>query len=109
VSPRTTLARLHKHDIDEAFYILQGELIVQVDDEVFTKRAGETAFAPRNVPHALANHSDADARYLLVCTPAGLERHSTGVAGGTCSTRSSRSRAPDPAERGGPCCVRNRI
>jgi quercetin dioxygenase-like cupin family protein len=66
---------LHTHDFDEAFYMLEGELIFQVADELFTKRAGELAFAPRNVPHALANHSDADARYLLVCTPAGLERH----------------------------------
>jgi quercetin dioxygenase-like cupin family protein len=66
---------LHMHDFDEAFYMLEGELIFQVADELFTKRAGELAFAPRNVPHALANHSDADARYLLVCTPAGLERH----------------------------------
>jgi quercetin dioxygenase-like cupin family protein len=65
---------LHKHDFDEAFYMLDGELIFQVEDELFTKRAGELAFAPRNVAHALANHSDADARYLLVCTPAGLER-----------------------------------
>jgi quercetin dioxygenase-like cupin family protein len=66
---------LHRHDFDEAFYMLEGELIFQVGDELFTKRAGELAFAPRNVAHALANHSDADARYLLVCTPAGLERH----------------------------------
>jgi quercetin dioxygenase-like cupin family protein len=66
---------LHTHDFDEAFYMLEGELIFQVADELCTKRAGELAFAPRNVPHALANHSDADARYLLVCTPAGLERH----------------------------------
>jgi quercetin dioxygenase-like cupin family protein len=65
---------LHKHDFDEAFYMLEGELIFQLEDELFTKRAGEFTFAPRNVPHALANHSDADARYLLVCTPAGLER-----------------------------------
>jgi quercetin dioxygenase-like cupin family protein len=65
---------LHKHDFDEAFYMLEGELIFQVEDELFTKRAGELAFAPRNVAHALANHSDVDARYLLVCTPAGLER-----------------------------------
>jgi quercetin dioxygenase-like cupin family protein len=65
---------LHRHDFDEAFYMLEGELIFQVEDELFTRRAGEFAFAPRNVPHALANHSDADARYLLVCTPAGLER-----------------------------------
>jgi quercetin dioxygenase-like cupin family protein len=66
---------LHKHDFDEAFYMLEGELIFQVADERFTRRAGELAFAPRNVAHALANHGDADARYLLVCTPAGLERH----------------------------------
>jgi quercetin dioxygenase-like cupin family protein len=65
---------LHTHDFDEAFYMLEGELIFQVEDELFTKRAGDLAFAPRNVAHALANHSDADARYLLVCTPAGLER-----------------------------------
>ncbi len=66
---------LHTHDFDEAFYLLEGELIFQVEDELITKRAGELAFAPRNVAHALANHSDADARYLLVCTPAGFERH----------------------------------
>ena len=66
---------LHRHDFDEAFYMLEGELIFQIGDERFTRRAGEFAFAPRNVAHALANHSDVDARYLLVCTPAGLERH----------------------------------
>jgi quercetin dioxygenase-like cupin family protein len=65
---------LHRHDFDEAFYMLDGELIFQIDDERFTRRAGEFAFAPRNVVHALANRSDAEARYLLVCTPAGLER-----------------------------------
>ena len=63
---------LHRHDFDEAFYVLEGELI--------TKRAGELAFVPRNVAHALANHSDADARYLLVCTPAGFERHFARIA-----------------------------
>jgi len=66
---------LHTHDFDEAFYMLEGELIFQVEDELLTKRAGELAFAPRNVAHALANQSDTDARYLLVCTPAGFERH----------------------------------
>jgi quercetin dioxygenase-like cupin family protein len=66
---------LHKHDFDEAFYVLEGELTFQVEDAVITKRAGELAFAPRNVPHTLANHSDAPARYALVCTPAGFERY----------------------------------
>jgi hypothetical protein len=48
---------------------------VVLRSERFTRRAGEFAFAPRNITHALANHSHADARYLLVCTLAGLERH----------------------------------
>ena len=66
---------LHKHDFDEAFYVLEGELVFQVEDAVVTKRAGELAFAPRGVAHTLANHSDGRARYLLVCTPAGFERY----------------------------------
>ena len=74
VAARSPGPPLHLHDFDEAFYMLEGELIFQVEDELFTKRAGELAFVPRNVAHALANQTDADARYLLVCTPAGLER-----------------------------------
>ena len=75
VPARSAGPPLHAHDFDEAFYMLEGELIFQVEDALITKRAGELSFAPRNVVHALANHSDADARYLLVCTPAGFERH----------------------------------
>ncbi len=71
---------LHKHDFDEAFYVLEGELIFQIDDALATKGAGELAFAARNVVHALANHSDAPARYVLVCTPAGFERHWARIA-----------------------------
>jgi mannose-6-phosphate isomerase-like protein (cupin superfamily) len=66
---------LHKHDFDEAFYVLVGELVFQVEDELITRRAGELAYAPRGVAHTLANHSDGWARYLLVCTPAGFERY----------------------------------
>ena len=66
---------LHKHDFDEAFYVLEGELVFQVEEVVITKRAGELAFAPRGIAHTLANHSDAPARYVLVCTPAGFERY----------------------------------
>jgi quercetin dioxygenase-like cupin family protein len=75
VPPRTAGPPLHTHDFDEAFYMLEGELIFQVEETLATKRGGELSFAPRNVPHALANHGDAPARYVLVCTPAGFERH----------------------------------
>ncbi len=66
---------LHTHDFDEAFYVMEGEITFQVEDQIITRGPGELAFAPRNVAHALANRSGAPARYLLVCTPAGFERY----------------------------------
>jgi quercetin dioxygenase-like cupin family protein len=71
---------LHTHGFDEAFYLLEGKLIFQVEEALVTKGAGELCFARRNVAHALANYSDAPARYLLTCTPAGFERHWARVA-----------------------------
>ena len=75
VPPRTAGPPLHTHDFAEAFYLLDGELIFQVEETLATKGAGELSIAPRNAAHTLANHSDAAARYVLVCTPAGFERH----------------------------------
>src|SRR3954452_18748080 len=57
VPPGNAGPPLHTHDFDEAFYMLDGELIFQVEDALVTKCAGELTFAPRNVAHALANHS----------------------------------------------------
>jgi quercetin dioxygenase-like cupin family protein len=80
VPPHAAGPPLHTHDFDEAFHLLEGELIFQVGDALVTKGAGELSFAPRNVPHTLANHNDAPARYLLICTPAGFERHWARIA-----------------------------
>lgn len=71
---------LHKHDFDETFYLLEGELTLQLGDEVFTRRAGELAFAPRGTPHTYANLSGKPARALLVITPAGFERYFDQIA-----------------------------
>lgn len=80
VPPHTPGPPLHTHDFDEAFYVLEGELIFQVEDALVAKNAGELSFAPRNVAHTLANHSHAPAHYALVCTPAGFERHWARIA-----------------------------
>jgi quercetin dioxygenase-like cupin family protein len=71
---------LHRHDFDETFCVLEGELTFQVDDELFTRQAGELAFAPRGVPHTYANLSGAPARALLIITPAGFERYFDRIA-----------------------------
>jgi quercetin dioxygenase-like cupin family protein len=71
---------LHLHEFDETFYVLEGELTFQLEDDVFTRRAGELVFAPRRVAHTYANLSGAPARALLVITPAGFERYFDQIA-----------------------------
>lgn len=65
---------LHRHDFDEGFYVLAGELTFQLGEELLTAGPGEYVFAPRNAVHTLANRGEEPARYLLICTPAGFER-----------------------------------
>jgi quercetin dioxygenase-like cupin family protein len=78
--PRFAGPYLHKHDFDEAFYVLEGELTFQLDDELVTAGPGELVFAPRGVPHTYANPSDAPARLVITCTPAGFERYFARMA-----------------------------
>ncbi len=66
---------LHHHDFDETFYVLEGELTFQLDDQLTTARPGQCAFAARGRHHTLANLGGTPARYLLTCTPAGFERY----------------------------------
>ena len=71
---------LHRHDFDETFYVLEGELTFRLAGDVFTRSAGELAFAPRGVAHTYANLSGAPARALLMITPAGFERYFDRIA-----------------------------
>jgi quercetin dioxygenase-like cupin family protein len=79
-SPERKGPSLHHHDFDETFYVLEGELTFRLRDELFNRKAGEVAFAPRGVPHTYANLSGAGARALIVCTPAGFERYFDRIA-----------------------------
>lgn len=68
--------RLHLHPrFDEGFYVLDGELLVRLGDELSIVRAGGMALARRGVPHAFANRTDRDAHVLMFVTPAGFERY----------------------------------
>ncbi|HEX5620637.1 MAG TPA: cupin domain-containing protein [Solirubrobacteraceae bacterium] len=66
---------LHRHDFDEAFYVLAGELTFRLGDDRMVRRSGELAFVPRGAAHTFANFSGAEARQLIICTPAGFERY----------------------------------
>ena len=71
---------LHRHDFDEGFYVLAGELTFQLGDVVSTRGAGELVFVRRGAHHTFANHSGAEARVLIICTPAGFERYFQRIA-----------------------------
>ena len=72
--------RLHHHDFDEAFYVLEGELTFQLGEELATAGPGSLTFAPRGSVHTFANLTDRPARYLLVITPGGFERMFARIA-----------------------------
>src|SRR4051794_1386735 len=67
ITPR----HVHQHE-DEAFFVLEGEIDVIVGDRTMTVRAGQSAFAPRGVPHQLQNKSGRPARGIVVTTSSGF-------------------------------------
>jgi quercetin dioxygenase-like cupin family protein len=72
---------LHIHrTMDEEFYILDGELTVQVGEQTVTAIRGAYAYVPRGVPHAFANHSDHSVTFLDIVHPAGFERYYRDLA-----------------------------
>ena len=63
---------LHRHHSqDEWFYVIRGEFIVQVGGETMRLHPGDSAFAPRKVPHAFAKVSEDEGHLLIVFQPAG--------------------------------------
>src|SRR5438477_2424054 len=63
----------HRHDFEEMFTILEGEMEVTFRGAKSVVRAGETANIPANAPHQFHNKSERPARLLCVCSPAGQE------------------------------------
>ena len=76
IAPRTLAAPMHVHQHeDEYSYVLEGELGVQVSDEVRYAKAGELVCKPRGIWHAFWNRTDEPARVLEIISPAGFERY----------------------------------
>jgi quercetin dioxygenase-like cupin family protein len=61
----------HRHDFEEMFTILEGEIEVTFRGAKSVVRTGETVNIPANAPHAFRNRSERPARLLCLCSPAG--------------------------------------
>lgn len=84
----------HRHDFEEMFTVLEGEVAVTFRGETMIARAGETINVPANAPHAFTNAGNTPSRLLCLCAPAGQDEFFTlvGQAVGT------RTQAPPPLD-----------
>jgi quercetin dioxygenase-like cupin family protein len=69
----------HRHDFEEMFTVLEGEVELSFRGQNIVARAGETVNVPANAPHSFRNASSEAARLLCMCTPPGQEEFFTAV------------------------------
>lgn len=67
-----TPAHTHANE-DELFIAIEGEHVITIGDEERQIGPGETAFAPRGIPHSQRRVVEGEGRIMFVCTPGGLE------------------------------------
>lgn len=64
----------HRHDFEETFIVLDGEIEVTFRGKASVLRAGATANIPSNAPHRFHNASPKPARLICICSPAGNDK-----------------------------------
>jgi quercetin dioxygenase-like cupin family protein len=64
----------HRHDFEETFVVLEGELEATFRGVKQIVRGGETIHIPANAPHQFRNVSNKPVRALCTCAPAGQEK-----------------------------------
>ena len=66
---------LHRHSReDEWFYVLDGEITLQIDGQQTILRARSSAFAPRHTAHTFQNFGPGAARMLVMVIPGRLQQ-----------------------------------
>lgn len=64
----------HRHDFEETFILLEGEVEATFRGKKLIARAGDTLNIPSNAAHQFHNASAMPVRMLCICSPAGLEK-----------------------------------
>jgi quercetin dioxygenase-like cupin family protein len=84
----------HRHDFEEMFTVLEGEVELTFRGERTVARAGETVNVPANAPHAFTNASGRPVRLLCLCSPPGQEEFFLEVG----EPVETRTEAPPPLD-----------
>ena len=86
----------HRHDFEETFYILEGEIEATFRGAKSVLPAGDTLHIPANAPHQFHNSSGQPVRLLCLASPPGLEEFFAQV-GVPVATRTTPPPKLDPA------------
>lgn len=70
---------LHTHPVDESLYVLEGEILIHMDDAERRVTTGGLVVAPRGLPHAFMVLSEF-ARLLTLHTPGGCQAFYLGAS-----------------------------
>ncbi len=86
---------LHVHpDQDEWWYIISGEYMVKVGDEIYHTKAGDCVFGPRGVPHTFAKVGEVESKLIMLFQPAGkMEEYFEAAAAGKVAKMSAEKQA----------------
>lgn len=63
------IQRVHSHEPEQMYYILEGSGIMTVDDEQRPVQAGDCIFYPSFAKHGLENTGETMLRYLSAASP----------------------------------------
>jgi quercetin dioxygenase-like cupin family protein len=88
----------HRHDFEESFVVLEGEIEATFRGEKSSVKAGTTLHIPANAPHQFRNASNQPARLLCICSPAGQEEFFAEL-GVPVATRTTPPPPLNPAEQ----------
>ena len=69
----------HRHDFEEMFSLLEGELEFTFRGQTQTVKAPATVNIPANAPHQFKNSSGNKVHMLCMCTPAGQDEYFMAV------------------------------
>jgi quercetin dioxygenase-like cupin family protein len=89
---------LHRHDFEEMFSVLEGEIEVTFRGQKVRAMAGVTVNIPANATHFFKNRSARTARLLCMCAPAGQEEFFMAL-GTPVNGRTSRAPELDETEQ----------
>lgn len=86
----------HRHDFEESFTVLEGEIEATCRGNTVTLKAGDVIAIPANAPHRFQNKTAQPARLLCICSPAGQEEYFAEI-GVPVATRTTPPPPPDAA------------